>query len=218
MDVAKESGPESVQPSTMLKLKPNGIMPGARILLLSVHILWLLMATGCCQLMIPSHRVHPYSPAGMAMPVQDEMIAGDSICPPAMANPRGQNCCMPLCSAGEKPSPEEAEEPSNPMIRPPHSKFHPVPTRPVFAPLGFELPFTQILPRIEESAPEPVNDDPMELRQPASPEIPTPAPSTAAPAPLPEDVDAKELGSPAAEPDPGPEEAPGVSPDSEYEV
>ena len=94
---------------------------------LRLQILWLPVLLGCCQLAIPSHRVASQPPTASE---PGEMIVMDDA---------GVACPMLPCFAGmfsclAGPFLPRETQAVTPTIQPPHSRFHPVPTRPVFAP------------------------------------------------------------------------------------
>jgi hypothetical protein len=112
-DYAKVSLPPGRSQSTMSPRNHHSAIIGSL-----VTGLGLLSLAGCC-------RMHEY-----AVPAQNHQMC-DGLCPRPAASllgPLGCCCPMPACTAREGGNANTGGEPV------PHSKFHPVPTRPVFAP------------------------------------------------------------------------------------
>ena len=67
-----------------------------------------------------------------------ELAETDSDCPSEGVAMRGPAIVLPAFPrlAMRTKSKEQAEAPPEPYFVPPHSKYHPVPTAPVFAPRG----------------------------------------------------------------------------------
>ena len=136
----------------------------------------LLAMVGCCGI-IPSQRFHPAS-------IADHRVVSEQ----AVTQPAGQPACGglhgPKHGCGGTPVARGQELASGgpqsaaPTLQPPHSKFHPVPTRPVFAPLvESPLPQARLAPT-QAGSPDGQLKTPMgvqELGSPASPQQPAEA-------------------------------------------
>ena len=103
----------------------------AGLALAAGQALLVLALAGCCHMVIPSHRFHAALPAGRSFASDQEVAvepAGVSARLPCPAKLGG----APLAVSPAFSPPVAV--PGTPQVQPPLSRFHPVPTRPVFAP------------------------------------------------------------------------------------
>ncbi len=167
-------------------------------------VLGVASLAGCCGGILPSARVSPSAPPMAAAipsvaapaetgpaanseclvppvpPVPPAGYCGADACPPLVAwcGPRLLHGLGPLFYRGD----EGEQQMTEAELYPPHSRFHPVPTMPVFA-----------------SRPE--YDPPQQMLEPV-PAKPHRVPHAAVPAPRPLDLSSPEVGGPALEPVP----------------
>lgn len=112
----------------------------------------LLAAGGCCHGMIPSWRFPPCSAERCC--AREEEASAPAACPCAdCVAACAHRCGTGLVGCGHVPPSGEAPPAA---VQAPHSKFHPLPTRPVFSP----LPGNSLIPSGFAGMPEPTVADP----------------------------------------------------------
>ncbi len=96
----------------------------------------LVVSAGCCAPLIRSDRLVDQPSPSVA---KGEEAASTEVAIPLFPD-RLVGICRPLLHYLAGPfTPQETIDQYQSAVQPPHSKFHPVPTRPVFAPQPYEL-------------------------------------------------------------------------------